>query len=172
MYSKELAARHFTTCAVHIVEQLWPRAGDRSMVTELTEETVPMLCLWTLLRWERKVGLVALDRTGVDLNALAHDVDEALDAACADIEKQAGPRKFQTLAFGHGSIIIDDRKPLIPLLAEAEHESVGLGHTWVGSEHLLLAIIKLADPRLRALLERYHVEYEAVRQAIVHILAD
>ena len=171
MYSKELAAKHFTTCAVHIVDQLWPRAGDRNMVTELTEETVPMLCLWTLLRWERKVGLVVLDKIGVDLNPLAHDIDEALDAACADVLEQTGPRKFQTLGSEH-YIVIDERKPLMPLLAAAEHESIGLGHNWVGSEHLLLAIIKLANPRLRSVLERYHVEYEAVRQAIVHILAN
>jgi len=85
--------------------------------------------------------------------------------------EQTGPRKFQTLGSEH-YIVIDERKPLMPLLAAAEHESIGLGHNWVGSEHLLLAIIKLANPRLRSVLERYHVEYEAVRQAIVHILAN
>jgi hypothetical protein len=33
MHNKELAASHFTTSAIHIVEQLWPRADDRSLST-------------------------------------------------------------------------------------------------------------------------------------------
>ena len=33
-----------------------------------------------------------------------------------------------------------------PLLQRAELEAKELGHGWMGSEHLVLAIIKVADP--------------------------
>ena len=61
--------------------------------------------------------------------------------------------------------------PLEPLLAAAEHEALGLGHNWVGSEHLLLAILRLADSRLREVLERHRIVYDEVRQAVLKLLS-
>jgi hypothetical protein len=170
MHDPELAARHFTTSASDIVEQLWPRAADRSMSTEVTEQTVPMLALWSILRWERKVGLVALERIGVEVDALAHDVDRTLGAACAEFRRVNGPPRLQTLPSGQQGIVVDFRAPLAPLLDAAEHEALGLGHTWVGSEHLLLAIIRVADARLQEVLGRHGVAYELVRQAVLDVL--
>jgi hypothetical protein len=172
MQNQELFARHFTTSAIHIVEQLWPRAADRSITTEVTEQTVPMLALWSILRWERKVGLVALERMGVEVDALARDVGLALDEACADIRRQAGPPKLQSLASGQRGMVVDFQAPLAPLLAAAEHEALRLGHNWVGTEHLLLAILQLADPRLCEVLGRHRVELDGVRQAVRKLLQD
>src|SRR5688500_12254915 len=121
MHSEELSARHFTTSAVHIVEQLWPRAADRSMSTEVTEQTAPMLALWSVLRWERKVGLVALERAGVQVDALARDVDRALAAACSEFRRQNGPPRLQTLPSGQQGIMMDFWAPFAPLLESAEH---------------------------------------------------
>ena len=170
MHDPELAARHFTTSAIHIVEQLWPRAADRSMSTEVTEQTVPTLALWSILRWERKVGLVALERMGVELDALARDLDRALDAACAEFRRVNGPPRLQTLSSGQRGVVVDFRAALAPLLGAAEHEARGLGHNWVGSEHLVLAVIRVADPRLREVLDRHRLGYERVRQAVVDVL--
>jgi hypothetical protein len=170
MQNQELSARHFTTSAIHIVEQLWPRAADRSITTEVTEQTVPMLALWSILRWERKVGLLALERMGVAVDALAGDMDRALDVACAEIRRQAGPLEFQTLSSGQRAIVMDFNTSLEPLLTAAEHEALGLGHNWVGSEHLLLAILRLADLRLREVLERHRVVYDGVRQVVQKLL--
>ena len=64
MENQELSTRHFTTSAIHSIEQLCPRAADRSMTAEVTEQTALMLALWSILRWEWKVGLVALERMG------------------------------------------------------------------------------------------------------------
>ena len=111
MQNQELSARHFTTSAIHIVEQLWLRAADRSITTEVTEQTVPMLALWSILRWERKVGLVALERMGVEVDALARDVDRALHAACAEIRRQAGPPESQTLSSDQRAIVVDFDTP-------------------------------------------------------------
>ena len=170
MHNDELSARHFTTCAVYVVEQLWPRAADRSMSAEVTEQTVPMLVLWSVLRWERKVGLVALERMGVDVDALARDVDRALDEACAEFRRMNGPPRVQTLPSGQRGIVLDFRAPLTPLLDAAEHEALGLGHTWVGSEHLLLASIRIGGARLREVLDRHRVGYDGVRQAVLDFL--
>ena len=41
----------------------------------------------------------------------------------------------------------DSEDLLNPLLDQAEHEAKELGHNYLGSEHLVLAIVKLADPR-------------------------
>jgi hypothetical protein len=167
MHNDELFARHFTTSAVHIVEQLWPRAADRGMAEEVTEQTVPMLALWSILRWERKPGLAALEQMGVEVDALARDVDRALDAACEEFGRVNGPRQFQTLPSGQRVTVVDFRAPLAPLLAEAEHEALGLGHTWVGSEHLLLAAIRVADARLREVLDRHRIGYDGARRAVL-----
>jgi ATP-dependent Clp protease ATP-binding subunit ClpA len=167
---QELSDRHFTTSAIHIVEQLWPRAADRSMSAEVTEQTISMLALWALLRWERQVGQVALERMGVEVDALARDVNRALDVACAEVRRKAGPGRFQVLPSGGRTIVVNFRAPLEPLLAASEHEALGLGHTWVGSEHLLLAIVRLADPRLREVLEQHRVGYDGVRQAVREFL--
>jgi ATP-dependent Clp protease ATP-binding subunit ClpA len=169
MHNEELSARHFTTSAIHIIEQLWPRAADRSMF-DVTRQTVSMLALWSVLRWERKVGLVALERMGVELDALARDVDRALDAACAEIRRQHGTPHWETLPSGQRGIVVDFRAPLAALLDAAEHEALGLGHNWVGSEHLLLATIRVADPCLREVLDRHRVAYDAVRQTVLDIL--
>jgi len=170
MHDPELAARHFTTSAIHIVEQLCPRAADRSMSTDVTERTVPMLALWAVLRWERKVGLVALERTGVEVDALASDIDRALAAACAEFRRVIGPPPLQTLPSGQRGIVVDFHAPLAPLLDAAEHEALGLGHNWVGSEHLVLAVIRVADCRLREVLDRHRVGYESMQQAVLNVL--
>jgi ATP-dependent Clp protease ATP-binding subunit ClpC len=170
MQNEDLASRQFTTSAIHIVEQLWPRAADRSTSTEITEQTVLMLALWSVLRWERKVGLVALERLGVEPDALARDIDRAMHAACEEVRQRTGPPKLQTLPSGRRGILVDYHTPLAPLLAAAEQEALGLGHNWVGSEHLVLAIVRLADPCLREVLDRHGVRYTEVRQAVLDLL--
>ncbi len=170
MHNEELSARNFTQCAIYIVEQLWPRAADRGISSEVTEQTVPTLALWSILRWEQKVGLVALERMGVKVDTLARDVGRALDAACGEIRRQNGPPQLQTLPSGERGIVLDFRAPLAPLLDAAEREARGLGHSWVGSEHLLLAAVRNAGPPLREVLDQHRVRYGAVRQAVLDVL--
>jgi hypothetical protein len=167
----KLSDRHFTDSANRIITQLSARACDRSMSAEITQQTIVMLALWSLLRWERKVGLAAIERTGVDTFALARDVDDALRSACEEFRKQNGPPKLQELPSGGRGIIVDWATPLAPLLSVTEHEALALSHNWVGSEHLALAIIRLADPRLREVLDHHRVDYDAVRQAVLEILS-
>src|SRR5262245_42365426 len=118
MRQQDLSARRFTSSAIHIVEQLWPRAAARGISSEVNEHSLRMLRLWSLRRWERKVGLVALERLGADLAALAREVDQALSEACAEARQ-------------HPGTVEDFDAPLEPLLGAAEQESRGLGHDWV-----------------------------------------
>jgi ATP-dependent Clp protease ATP-binding subunit ClpA len=170
MHNEELSARHFTTAAIHIIEQLWPRWADRSMPDQMTTEAVAMLALWSLLRWERKVGLVALEKVGVEIEALARDVNRAMDATSAEIRRHAGPPKFRVLPSGRRAVVVDFNTPLQPLLTAAEHEALSLVHSWVGTEHLLLAAVQLGGPRLGEVLERHGVGDTRLQQAVQDVL--
>ena len=170
MENAKLAARKFTTSAIHIIEQLPPRATDRRMPNEFNEQTANLLTLWSILRWERKVGLVALERMGVDVDSLAKSVDRVLANACADIRQHAGPPEYQTLPSGQRAIVVDFDTPLEPLLTTAEAEALGMDHEYVGTEHLLLATIRRACPRLREVLQEHGITYVRVKTPIIEVL--
>jgi ATP-dependent Clp protease ATP-binding subunit ClpA len=170
MDNAKLAARNFTQSAIHIIEQLCPRAADRRMSSEATEQTVNLLALLAVLRWERKVGVVALERMGVNIDKLARDVDEALSGACAEIRQHAGPPEYQTLPSGQRAVVIDFDTPLEPLLTTAEAEALGMDHEYVGTEHILLATIRRACPRLREVLQDHGITYVRVKAPIIEVL--
>lgn len=71
---------------------------------------------------------------------------------------------------GEVGFVADIDTPLIPFLTAAERESFELGHDWVGTEHLLLAIMRLADPSLFGVFKRHRVTYAKVRQAVLELL--
>lgn len=54
----------------------------------------------------------------------------------------------------------------LPLLAEADAEARRLGHSYVGPEHLLLAVAAGAAGSSRALLHRYGMSAEALRESV------
>ena len=170
MKNAKLSARNFTASAIHIVEQLCPRAADRRMSGETTEQTLNLLTLWSILRWERKVGLVALERMGVNVDQLARDVDQALIAACNDARQHAGPPEYQTLPSGRLAVVVDIDTPLEPLLTTAEAEALGMDHEYVGTEHLLLATIRRACPRLREVLQEHGITYVRLKRPIIEVL--
>jgi ATP-dependent Clp protease ATP-binding subunit ClpA len=59
---------------------------------------------------------------------------------------------------------------LEPLLRQAEHEAKELRHDYVGSEHLVLAILQVAAPVLSAILRQHGVSYERVKDSVVRLL--
>ena len=59
---------------------------------------------------------------------------------------------------------------LEPLLQQAEHEARELGHNYVGSEHLVLAISASATPPLADLLQEYGVSRQRVKEAVLNLL--
>ncbi len=52
----------------------------------------------------------------------------------------------------------------------AQEEAKDLGHSYVGTEHLLLAILKLIDKPLSTILERYGLTYARVKNEVISIV--
>jgi ATP-dependent Clp protease ATP-binding subunit ClpA len=170
MQNESLLARNFTRSAIHIVEQLCPRATDRRMTSEATEETVNMLALLAILRWERKVGVAALERMGVNIDLLAKGVDQVLSEMCAKIRHKEGPPEYQTLPSGKRALVVDFDTPLEPLLSTAESEALGMDHEYVGTEHILLATVRRACPKLREVLHYHGITYVRLKAPIIEVL--
>lgn len=56
-----------------------------------------------------------------------------------------------------------------PVCAVAAEESRKLGHNFVGTEHLLCALVVMADPSLQEVIRRYMLNIDAVRTAVTDI---
>src|SRR5262245_62942894 len=124
MKNSKLTARGFTAPSIHILEQLWPRAADRRMSDVVIEQSLNMLAFWSLLHWERKVGLAALEKMGVNIESLCKAVDRVMIVLCQAIREKAGPPKYQMLPSGQRAVVVDFDTPLEPLLQSAEAEAL------------------------------------------------
>jgi len=161
-----------TPAAQRIIDTIPGRALDRPLRC-LDGASILALSLWSLIRWERRVGLRALEDTGVDLNELNHELDSFLSQKARDHARLVlmGLRDpdpcSETCQTGHPPT----EELLRPLLEQAESEARILGHTYVGSEHLLLAIIRTADGKLPSEIAGRLPAYEDAKDAILVLLA-
>ena len=171
MDSNDWSQRRITDPAQRILKQIPSRASDRGLHV-VDGASIVMLALWSVLLWERKVGLVALERSGADRFDLAPGLDRLLEEKASEhpvaFDKQRGV--LVLVKTGRPYDGWDFEALLEPLLRQAEREANGLGHNYVGSEHLVLAIVQLADPALRALLQQHGVSHEQVKEAVVSLL--
>ena len=127
--------------------------------------SIVMLALWSVLLWEHKIGLIALEQAGADRFNLVRELDRLLREKQSELpDVRDGPHTIEIN--DRGAVVIDTGRPydgwdsdalLEPLLRQAEHEAKELGHNYIGSEHLVLAIVELADPALTALLQQHGV---------------
>ena len=166
----DLSKRGFTDSAVRIIQQILSRASERGLV-DLNDATIAMLALWTLIRWERKVGLVALETIGVYVLALTGQLDLLLDKRRDD---NPGAAKDGILVFrktGRPVPVANKEKKLEPLLTQTEQEARDMNHNWVASEHLLLAVIRVADSELSSLLSQHLISHETIKQTVLKLLA-
>lgn len=158
-----------TDAARRIANHVVDRALDRGMISgELTEATVGMLTILSILRWERKVGRAALEQMEVAIDALARELDAAIEDE-GETTRADRPH-VETLPSGKRVIFLDTDRPLSWLLDQAQQEALELRHDYVGTEHLLLAAIRTACPRLKELLWRHGISHERVKQAVVSVL--
>lgn len=154
-FKRYLLSLGLTTDAVQIVEQIVARAAARGI--SLNEQTILPLALVSLLNWEKKLGLWALDAIGVDKRKLAADTERVL-------EDSGRPSQNQIIAveFRASGKLIEELLDRAALIAR-EHSS-----TWIGTEHLLLAIVWEANRNIASVLQNNGVTYDALREVIVH----
>ena len=173
MNEDPLSARHITDSARQILTQIPARASDRGLHV-VDGSSIVLLALWSLLLWERKIGRVALERTGVDPFELARGVDLLLTEKARE-HPVAYDQQQQILALaksGEPDQHWDFEALLEPLLQQAEHEALELGHNYPGSEHLVLAIARNTSPSLSALLHEYGISHEDIRVEVLTLLQE
>ena len=146
-----LAGHKFTDNARRMLRHAFERYLDRGSPGE---EVPPVMILWSMLRWEPKIGAVILERCGVDLRSLERDVEERLS-------------RLAVSGRSHGH----DLGALSRVAAAAIAEAATIGHGYVGSEHLVLALLKGGDESIGGPLGRHGVTYEAYRSKLIEELA-
>ena len=95
----DLIRRRCVRDVIYVAEQLPARVAARSPIG-LDDPSLTLVTFWTLLRWERAFWMECLEGLGVDVDALARDLDALIDE-----------RKAARLADGHGQYV---RQPWSP----------------------------------------------------------
>lgn len=99
---------------------------------------------------------------------LAIKVLEALDVEVLDLRSEL------TASFGPPVRHAEERAPFSPLakraLEAATREALGLGHNYIGCEHLLLGVLAIEDSLGSEVLRRMGVESSTTRRAVVSAL--
>lgn len=168
--NSEWSKRRITTSAQNILAQILPRSADRGLHT-IDDSIVPTMALWSVLNWERKVGRNALEESGADRFELIRDLDDLLDEKRDELQVAYDPQQ-NILVYVKTRLPITaaSESSLETLICQAERESHGMNHDYVGSEHVVLASIALADTALLAVLQRHGLDYAKTKQAVVDIL--
>lgn len=161
MLSREwLCRRRCVRDLIQIFDGVFPRAAARWPIA-LDEPTVGLLLFWTILRGERTFLLRCLEQLGVDMWALTCEVDDLLRPSRAAAPSDATVEELETAL----------ERPLWAWLDRTEQQAVALGHPYLGTEHLLLAILAEAEEPLAAVLARHGLSHERVAGAVQAALA-
>ena len=116
----------------------------------------------------------ALDAIGIDLDQVRRHVEEAFGpnalertrTARARTEKRLRPRGHRRrCADGRGHIPFTPRAR--KTLELSLREALALGHGYIGSEHILLGVLREGQGMAALLLAREGVTFDAVRQRII-----
>ena len=141
----------FTTAATDVLED----AAHLAVALCLFEAVPPVVVLLGVLRRageNGRLGLAVLEGCGVDRQLLELDIRQALDP-------QVGTR---------GNVL--DLGKVCEVASRAEEEAAGLGHNWVGSEHLVLALFGMGDPTVNDLFHKHGVTREAFQAKLAEFL--
>jgi ATP-dependent Clp protease ATP-binding subunit ClpC len=136
----------FTTNAISIIDQLEERATARSVNLG---SLLPDLLLWTILRWEKNIGVAALELLGVNCWELQQRLDSFLKNKCS----------YHSIPH-----------PITAVRHWATREASLMGSNYKGTEHLLLGALSAADPDLRSILAGHRIEYDNVKRSVMKVL--
>ncbi len=149
--SLQLAApRRFTDRAAKVLKMAAYQAADRCQAA-VTPEHV----LLALVLVERGPGRVALDHLGLDLRT-----ERAALAALAAEGPRSEPGQGPTSSAEVGRVV-----------DEAEVQARGLGHNYVGTEHLTLALFSAGPSQAEEFLRRRGISPESLREAVLAVLS-
>jgi ATP-dependent Clp protease ATP-binding subunit ClpC len=110
--------------------------------------------LLALLAGERGPGLLVLQRLGVSLSNLHTEL--------IALERSSSPE-----------VVAGTKVPFLAVtaLAFAKEEAVALRHDYVGTEHLVLGLLRLQDSPAARVLRNHGVSLEAFREEVVGLYA-
>jgi ATP-dependent Clp protease ATP-binding subunit ClpA len=140
-----LSDNHFADDARAIINGVLTRSAARALFGEIPS----VLLLWSLLRWERKLGIAILEKCGVVRSHLEADVDDVLN-------KHELPIPVTTVDF----------QKIAELVISARDVSRSRRAEYVGSEHLLLALITSHEVTLQELLRKHGITYDTAVGAL------
>jgi hypothetical protein len=139
----------FADDAQRVLRLIPSRIVDRGL-RAVDSSTIVRMALRSFLLWEPTNAHLVLEGLGVDPFDLARRVDRLLEETPSRHPAASSDWDFDTL--------------VEPLLRQSIDEAISLGQTIVGAEHLLLAIIRLADLALSSLLQDRLVVYSRARE--------
>ena len=144
-----METRSFTDDARKVMRDTIERSRARGTVGIVE----PMLLLWSLLRWERKIGVICLEACGVSLRSMEQRIEaELLRQQCL------------------GSQLVIDFERITLVATIAVDESRDNGNAYVGTEHLMLALLKINDTRLNRCFAEFGVTYSDYKARLTQIL--
>jgi ATP-dependent Clp protease ATP-binding subunit ClpC len=114
----------------------------------------PEHLLFAMAREGNCVGATVLTRLGVDLTGVAASLDEEL------------PRNAE------GAAPESPMKQLKAVIEAAIAEARDLGHQYIGTEHLLLGLVRTGQGRIAEIFAQNKITPETARAAVLKALAE
>jgi len=158
-----LAEKRCTTKVIDVLLQVRQETADRTRL--LNHPFIESMTLLTMLRSEINVAQAGLEEMEVDLRGLEKRLDRLLDR-CDRVVFQCQEQVDEDLAHSRqeASATIRD------LVERGKKEAAALRHDYVGTEHLLLAIIRTGDASLSSVLADSGITWEVAQNAILKVL--
>jgi ATP-dependent Clp protease ATP-binding subunit ClpA len=123
-------------------------------------EIAGKLLLMAIVSGDLKVGLAALQRLGIDLSSFKMELESSIQLDAANYKPRTSPLDVSQV---HASFQ--------PLLSTAARYADRLQHTWVGTEHLLLAAVDVTAPPVSTILERHNMNVQAIQATVLELLS-
>jgi hypothetical protein len=165
---QELCARRCVRTLIEIIEQVPARWAARAPMI-LDESSVGMLLLWSLIRWELRFPLSALEDMGIDIWEFTQDVDEMLEQQIIQKSGKENSEATETPYDLNPPHLL--RELTNRWLERAEEEARSLDNVFLGAEHLLLAMTAGGDTALSRLFARYGIDHERLKNTVMQALA-
>lgn len=147
-----------TSDLIHIMADVIPRSAARGL--RLNVPLISLMTLWSLLRWEVKIAQMALQLMGINMIQLQQDLDSLIHYTSTKVTmSDSVPEDLVT-------------SELASIVDNARKQAISLQHSWIGTEHLLLALLTQPETGAAAFLASYGITYESVESSIAKILCE